>query len=92
MPSYRSPSLGEPRWRPSKRSTTPKPFMAPRAFHLYDDHTAEVATNVGTAFVDEPDDVAHFRRQFEQLTGHARHGDDARTLLADIAGSLRQAG
>lgn len=71
---------------------TPKPFMAPRAFHLYDDHTTEVATDVGTAFVDEPDDVAHFRRLFEQLSEHALHGDDARDLLASIARSLRQPG
>lgn len=69
---------------------TPKPFLAPQGFHLYDDAVAEVATDVGTAFVDNPDDVAHFRRQHALLHEHALHDDDARKLLERIARSLRR--
>lgn len=69
---------------------TPKPFMAPRAFHLYDAHTAEVATDVGTAFVTDPDDLAHFRQLFTLLDQHALHEDRARELLSGIARTLRR--
>lgn len=69
---------------------TPKPFLMPRGFHLYGDTTAEVATDVGTAFVEAPDDVAHFVGLFELLHKHALHGDEARKLLNSIARSLRR--
>ncbi len=69
---------------------TPKPFLMPRGFHLYGDTTAEVATDVGTAFVEAPEDVAHFVGLFELLHKHALHGDDARKLLDGIARSLRR--
>jgi Domain of unknown function (DUF5753) len=69
---------------------TPKPFLPPRVFHLYDDTTAEVATDVGTGFVEGPDDLAYFVRLFETLDKHALHGDDARTMMARIARSLRR--
>lgn len=69
---------------------TPKPFLTPRVFHLYDDATAEVATDVGTGFVEGPDDIAYFLRLFELLNEHALHGDDARALIARIARSLRR--
>jgi Domain of unknown function (DUF5753) len=69
---------------------TPKPFLMPRGFHLYDDMTGEVATDVGTAFIDTADDIAHFMRQFQTLSDHAVHGEKARTLLGDIARPLRR--
>jgi hypothetical protein len=69
---------------------TPKPFLTPRGFHLYDVHTAEVATDVGTAFIESPDDIAHFVRLFELLQTHALHGDEARKLLDRLARSLRR--
>jgi hypothetical protein len=70
---------------------TPKPFLAPQAFHIYespDGVTAEVATDVGTVFVDDPAEVGHFRRQFEQLHENALHGDDARRFLARTADEI----
>lgn len=69
---------------------TPKPFLMPRGFHLYGDTTAEVATDVGTAFVEAPEDLAHFQRVFDLLSEHALHGEEARQLLESVAGSLRQ--
>lgn len=68
--------------------STPKPFLMPRGFHLYGDTTAEVATDVGTAFVEAPEDLAHFHGLFESLRAHARHGDEALRLLEDIARSV----
>lgn len=69
---------------------TPKPFLTPRGFHLYDAHTAEVATDVGTAFVTSGDDIAHFVRLFELLHKHALHGEEAHKLLDRLARSLRR--
>jgi hypothetical protein len=68
---------------------TPKPFLMPRGFHLYDDTTVEVATDVGTAFVTAPDDITYFLGLFRTLDEHSVHGEDARDLLAQIARSLR---
>lgn len=59
----------------------PHPIVAPAAFHLYDD-VVSVATEVGTSFVEDVRDVAHFHRLFTALDGLALHGDDARDLLA----------
>lgn len=70
--------------------STPKPFLMPRGFHLYGDTAAEVATDVGTAFVEAPDDLAHFQSLFKLLHDHALHGVEARRLLQDIGTSLRR--
>jgi hypothetical protein len=69
---------------------TPKPFLMPREFHVYDDATVEVATDVGTAFLKSSDDLTHFMGVFGMLHEHALHGDEARTLLDRTAHSLSQ--
>lgn len=65
--------------------TTPKPLLPPPGFHLYDAHTATVATDVGTSFVTDTSDVAHFIDLHERLAEVALYDDDARTLLGRIA-------
>lgn len=62
----------------------PHPIVAPAAFHLYDD-VVSVATDVGTSFVEDERDVAHFNRLFTALDGLARHDDDGRDLLARLS-------
>jgi Domain of unknown function (DUF5753)/Helix-turn-helix domain len=72
---------------------SPKPFPSPRAFHIYAGagrDTVCVATDVGTSFVDDPADVAHFAGQFARLDAIARYGDDARSVLARLADDLHQ--
>jgi hypothetical protein len=68
---------------------TPKSFPMPRGFHLYDRRTVEAATDIGTAFVDEPADVEHYWRLFDRVWGVAVFDDEARGLLARIARSVR---
>lgn len=63
--------------------STPKPFAAPAAFHMYD-RVVSVATEVGTSFVVDPQDVDHFEVLFARLDKFALHGDDARTLLGRL--------
>lgn len=69
---------------------TPKPFLMPRGFHLYDDTTVEVATDIGTAFVGSPDDLTYFAGLFELLHQHALHGDEARSLMDRLARTMRR--
>lgn len=68
---------------------TPKPMAPPRAFHLYDEHTATVATDVGNSFVTDPRDLAHFRDVHARLDEIALHGDEARRLLDQIGADYR---
>lgn len=60
------------------------PMAAPAAFHMYDD-VVSVATEVGTSFVDDHRDVAHFTALLRRIDALARHGDAARTLLRHLA-------
>lgn len=64
--------------------STPKSFVAPAGFALYDKTTATVATEVGTSFITAPDDVAHFDGLFDQLDGAALYGDEALRLLESL--------
>lgn len=64
--------------------TTPKRFAPPAAFHMYD-RVVSVATEVGTSFVTDPQDVEHFDGLFARLHETAIYGDDARALLARVA-------
>jgi hypothetical protein len=64
--------------------TTPKRFVPPAAFHMYD-RVVSVATEVGTSFVTDPQDVEHFDGLFARLQEAATYGDDARALLARVA-------
>lgn len=70
--------------------TSPKPMVMPRGFHLYDDRVAEVATVVGTAFPDEPGDLAYFAELFGRLDALAVYDDAAREVLERIARSVRR--
>lgn len=63
---------------------TPKPFAPPAGFHMYD-RVVSVATEVGTSFLTEAPDVAHFDGLFARLHEAAIYGDDARALLAQVA-------
>jgi transcriptional regulator with XRE-family HTH domain len=63
------------------------PFPAPRGFHLYGDRAAEVATDVGTHFLTESRDLAHFAQAFAELDGYALYGDELRERLAEIRAS-----
>lgn len=69
---------------------TPKPFLPPPAFHLYDHEVVSVATEVGTSFIDDASDVAHFDALLDQLASAALYGDDARALLSRIAKGFRR--
>jgi hypothetical protein len=64
--------------------STPKPFAAPAAFHMYD-RVVSVATEVGTSFLTDTADVEHFDRLFARLDAAALHGDEARALLSRVA-------
>jgi len=69
---------------------TPKAFLAPPAFHLYGHEVVSVATEVGTSFIDDPGDVAHFEAVLDRLAAAALHGDDGRALLGRIAKDYRR--
>jgi hypothetical protein len=69
---------------------TPKPFAAPRGFHLYGDEVATAATDVGTSFLDDPDDVAHFHTLFDQLADAALYGEQARALASRVHRTYRR--
>lgn len=60
----------------------PKPMAPPPAFHLYDGHTAAVATEVGTSFVTDERDLKHFGSLFRV----ARRGGAARRRRLRTAG------
>jgi hypothetical protein len=64
--------------------STPKPFVPPAAFHMYD-RVVSVASEVGTSFLTDAQDVEHFDGLFARLDAAALHGDDARELLARVA-------
>lgn len=53
----------------------------PRDFTIFGDATAMVATDVGTTFISEPDDVAYFVTTHADLAALASYGDSARELL-----------
>lgn len=65
----------------------PKGFVSPRGFHLYGTAVASVATDAGSSFLDEADDVEHFERVFDRLTAVAVYDDDARVLVRRIRDS-----
>jgi transcriptional regulator with XRE-family HTH domain len=64
--------------------TAPKPFAPPAAFHMYD-RVVSVATEVGTSFLTDAQDVEHFDGLFARLDDAALHGDDARALMTRVA-------
>ena len=63
----------------------------PSAFHLYGDRVAEAGTDVGTTFLDERPDVEMYRALFDRLDAIAVYGNEARSLLDEIARSYRSA-
>lgn len=69
---------------------TPKAFLAPPAFHLYGRDVVSVATEVGTSFIDDPGDVAHFEALLGRLDAAAVLGEDAHALLDRIARDYRR--
>ena len=68
--------------------TTPKPMVALDTFHIYGDGAAEMDAALGPAFVEDVDDLAFLRGQYEQLWRLAHQGDAARKLLAQIGRRL----
>jgi transcriptional regulator with XRE-family HTH domain len=69
---------------------SPKPFVAPAGFTIFDRTTATVATEVGTSFITAQDDLAHFEDQFQQLADAALHGDDALAFLGQLERGYRR--
>ncbi|MGH3586784.1 MAG: helix-turn-helix domain-containing protein [Pseudonocardia sp.] len=63
---------------------TPKPFAPPAAFHMYD-RIVSVATEVGTSFLTDAQDVDHFDALFARLDEAALHAAEARALLTELA-------
>ena len=61
---------------------TPKTFVAPAAIMVFDRHTATAATEVGTSFLDDVNDVAHLVGLFEQVAGAAVYDEGARRVLS----------
>lgn len=66
------------------------PIAAPRDFSIFGQATAMVATDVGTTFISEPDDIAEFGSAHAELSGLAAYGDDARRLLDRAAQLYRE--
>jgi hypothetical protein len=50
---------------------------------------AQVATDQGAVFLDDPGDVAHYEAQFAQVDALALYGDDVRELLRRLADGYR---
>jgi transcriptional regulator with XRE-family HTH domain len=69
---------------------TPKPFLPPAGFQVFDRRTATASTEVGTSFITAPDDVDHFERLFRQLESSAVYGGDARSLLERVSAGHRR--
>lgn len=63
----------------------------PSAFHLYGDRAAEAGTDVGTTFLDERPDIEMYRAMFDRLDAIAVYGNEARSLIDEIARSYRSA-
>jgi hypothetical protein len=70
--------------------STPKAFLPPPSFHLYGQQVVSVATDVGTSFIDDPTDIAHFEALMRRLDECALHGVAARKLLERVAKDYRQ--
>ena len=66
------------------------PIAMPRGFQLYGASTASVATEVGTAFVTQPD-VDLFVEDFVRLESIAVSGESMRAMLGRIAQIYRPA-
>lgn len=58
-------------------------------FHIYDEHTVQVGTRDGTAFLTDPAKVADYRTLFDQLQQLAVFGDQTRAVLARLAEGYR---
>ena len=69
---------------------TPKAFLPPPGFHLYGKQVVSVATDVGTSFIDDPADIAHFETLLQRLDEGALHGAAARSLLERVAKDYRR--
>jgi hypothetical protein len=59
-------------------------------FHLYDDAAVHVATDIATAIITAPADIATYTEIFTDLEQTASFGDDAREHLARIAAGYQQ--
>ncbi len=59
-------------------------------FHLFDDDAAIVATDVATATMTAPADIAAYAEIFTAFEQVASFGDEARDHLARIAADYRQ--
>lgn len=70
--------------------TTPVTQFPRGGFHLFDDDAAIVATDVATATMTAPADIATYAEIFTALERAASFGDDARGHLARIAADYRQ--
>lgn len=88
-------AIAEVSRRPSVRVgiipwTTPVTQFPRGGFHLFDDDAAIVATDVATATMTAPADIATYAEIFAALEQAASFGDDARRHLARIAADYRQ--
>lgn len=64
-------------------------FVAQHGFHIYDAETVQVGTKDRTALLSDRDDVVTYATLFTQLSGLAVRGDEARAVLAQLAGEYR---
>jgi hypothetical protein len=70
--------------------TTPVTQFPRGGFHLFDDDAAIVATDVATATMTAPADVATYAEIFTSLERTASFGDEAREHLARIAADYQR--
>lgn len=59
-------------------------------FSLYDRRTVILGTRSGTSFITDPRDVAEYVRLFDALTELAVFGEDARSIMSDLACRYRE--
>jgi transcriptional regulator with XRE-family HTH domain len=64
-------------------------FTVMNSFHIYDDHTVQIGTRDGTAFLTDPKIVADYIDLFGQIEQLAVYGEEAREVLQGLAEQYR---
>ncbi|MEU7830368.1 helix-turn-helix transcriptional regulator [Nonomuraea sp. NPDC049129] len=72
--------------------TTVLPISPKHGFWIYDDRLATAETVTAELHLTQPDEIEHYRRVFDAVSGVAHYGSDARQIitkaLSDLAATL----
>lgn len=72
--------------------STVLPISPKHGFWIYDDRLAIAETVTAELHLTQPDEIEHYRRVFDAISGVARYGSDARQIitkaLSDLAATL----